>query len=235
MSILRKRSFERNKITYYGNRIAEKNSPIQGYVEELNDDEVFPGCIMAYVMPTAPRGWFICNGAAINREVYKKLFDTIGTTFGQGDGVNTFNLPNYQGAFLRGTGTNAGYTGPSLNVSQTHATQTHNHTATTAITDPSHSHGTTQSDHSHNFVDAYYIENNGNVAENNLPGSGSTDTDNNYYYTRSAITDPAQINITINNATTGITAATTVNNSTLMVDPNETRPYNFGINWIIRY
>ena len=38
----------------------------------------------------------------------------------------------------------------------------------------------------------------------------------------------------INSVTTGITVATTVANSTTYVDPNETRPYNFGINWIIK-
>ena len=47
-------------------------------------------------------GWLPCNGAAINRAVYADLFAEMGTTFGDGDGVTTFNLPDFRGEFLRG-------------------------------------------------------------------------------------------------------------------------------------
>jgi microcystin-dependent protein len=36
--------------------------------------------------------------------VYASLFGIIGTTYGSGDGTSTFNLPNTQGLFLRGAG-----------------------------------------------------------------------------------------------------------------------------------
>ena len=39
----------------------------------------------------------------------------------------------------------------------------------------------------------------------------------------------------INSATTGITVATTVANSTTSVNATETRPYNYGVYWIIKY
>ena len=48
--------------------------------------------------------WFLCNGQAIDRQVYSELYDIIGTNFGAGDGVTTFNLPDYRGKFLRGLG-----------------------------------------------------------------------------------------------------------------------------------
>lgn len=51
--------------------------------------------------------WFICNGQAIDRQVYSELYDIIGTNFGAGDGVTTFNLPDYRGKFLRGLGGNS--------------------------------------------------------------------------------------------------------------------------------
>jgi len=51
--------------------------------------------------------WLLCNGQAVSRTEYEDLFDLIGTRFGSGDGVNTFNLPDYRGKFLRGLGGNS--------------------------------------------------------------------------------------------------------------------------------
>lgn len=54
-----------------------------------------------FARTTAPTGWLKANGAAISRTAYADLFAAIGTTFGAGDGVNTFNLPDLRGEFLR--------------------------------------------------------------------------------------------------------------------------------------
>jgi hypothetical protein len=40
---------------------------------------------------------------------------------------------------------------------------------------------------------------------------------------------------TITSNTTGISVATSVNNSSLSVNATETRPYNYGVYWIIKY
>ena len=48
--------------------------------------------------------WFLCDGQAIDRQIYANLYAIIGTNFGAGDGVTTFNLPDYRGKFLRGLG-----------------------------------------------------------------------------------------------------------------------------------
>jgi hypothetical protein len=42
-------------------------------------------------------GWLLCDGGALSRTTYAKLFGKIGTTYGSGDGSTTFNLPNYTG------------------------------------------------------------------------------------------------------------------------------------------
>jgi microcystin-dependent protein len=63
------------------------------------------GTILNYAAATAPSGWLICDGSAISRTTYVNLFTAISTAWGVGDGSSTFNLPNLQGAFLRGTGT----------------------------------------------------------------------------------------------------------------------------------
>jgi len=58
--------------------------------------------VVYFATPTAPEGWLICDGAAISRATYSALFSAIGTLYGTGDGVNTFNLPDLRGEFIRG-------------------------------------------------------------------------------------------------------------------------------------
>jgi hypothetical protein len=41
-----------------------------------------------------PNGWLLCDGSAVSRTTYEKLFDIVGTQFGIGDGSSTFNLPD---------------------------------------------------------------------------------------------------------------------------------------------
>ena len=41
-----------------------------------------------------PDGWLKCDGSLKNRLEYKDLFDVIGETYGEGDGSNTFVLPD---------------------------------------------------------------------------------------------------------------------------------------------
>lgn len=55
------------------------------------------GSIIPYSGETAPEGYSICDGKELNRETYKELFSIIGTTFGNGDGTSTFNLPDLKG------------------------------------------------------------------------------------------------------------------------------------------
>lgn len=63
------------------------------------------GAISAFGGTTAPNGWLLCQGQAISRTDYAELFAVIGTAFGNGDGVNTFNLPDPRDRFLEGAST----------------------------------------------------------------------------------------------------------------------------------
>ncbi|UNE54980.1 phage tail protein [Bartonella machadoae] len=60
------------------------------------------GLIGPFAMENLPSGWLLCDGRAYSREDYRDLFLTIGTSWGAGDGVRTFNVPDLRGVFLRG-------------------------------------------------------------------------------------------------------------------------------------
>lgn len=51
------------------------------------------GTILPYAGSTAPSGYLLCDGSAVSRTTYAALFAVIGTTYGEGDGNSTFNLP----------------------------------------------------------------------------------------------------------------------------------------------
>lgn len=67
---------------------------IQGAV---SGDTLPVGVIIPFGGDTIPDNWLLCNGQAVSRTTYQELFNTIGTTYGTGDGFTTFNLPDLQG------------------------------------------------------------------------------------------------------------------------------------------
>jgi microcystin-dependent protein len=77
-------------------------------VRTVGAGAIVAGTIVAFAGATAPSGWLLCNGAAVSRTTYTALFAAIGISHGQGDGITTFNLPDYQGRFLRGVDNGAG-------------------------------------------------------------------------------------------------------------------------------
>ena len=60
------------------------------------------GLICFYPVPDIPVGWILCDGRSISRAAYSRLFEKIGTLYGEGNGVTTFNIPNLLGYFIRG-------------------------------------------------------------------------------------------------------------------------------------
>lgn len=64
-------------------------------------DDPLTGLVCSFAMATPPVGWLKANGAAVSRSAYAALFARIGTLYGAGDGVNTFNLPDPRGKFIR--------------------------------------------------------------------------------------------------------------------------------------
>src|SRR6516164_7389609 len=116
------------------------------------------GTVVDYAGGTAPGGWLLCYGQAVSRTTYAPLFTAIGTTWGVGDGVTTFNVPDLRGrgtygkddmggsAANRITNAVSGVVGTTLGATggnEGHTLSTaelpsHTHT----ITDPGHTHTT---------------------------------------------------------------------------------------------
>lgn len=87
------------------------------------------GAIMPFAMNAAPTGWLAADGAAVNRTTFASLFAAIGTTYGDGDGSTTFNLPDLRGYFVRGSGTNAdGTASAAFGTKQADEFKSHSHT-----------------------------------------------------------------------------------------------------------
>lgn len=66
------------------------------------------GTVLPFAAATPAEGYLSCDGLAVSRQTYKKLFQVIGTSFGEGDGSTTFNVPDFRGRFLRGWDNGAG-------------------------------------------------------------------------------------------------------------------------------
>lgn len=144
------------------------------------------GIVMPFAGSVAPDGWLLCDGSAVSRDTYNALFIAIGTTYGDGDGSTTFNLPDLSGRVV-------------LGVSQSHALGTTGGEATHVLTEqelPAHSHTVPAHGHENNITATTpelthsvtqpafnYSRANGNGSNHgigslgqNLPGSLSTAT-----------------------------------------------------------
>lgn len=65
---------------------------------DLSDRDTSPiGTIHSYAGSTEPKHWLFCDGRELSRLEYKRLFDVIGTTYGEGNGSTTFNIPDLRG------------------------------------------------------------------------------------------------------------------------------------------
>lgn len=93
----------------------------------LNYGGFLAGDVKLTARSAVPNGWLACDGAAISRTTYADLFAAIGTAYGVGDGSTTFNVPNFLGRAVIGSGSGSGLTARSRgdsSGSETHALTT---------------------------------------------------------------------------------------------------------------
>lgn len=110
------------------------------------------GMIFDYAGSTAPTGFLFCDGSAVSRTTFARLFAVIGTTFGSGDGSTTFNLPDLRGRVVAGRDnmggtaanrlTNSGTGNPGIDGSTLGAAGGVDRLALTEAQMPSHIHST---------------------------------------------------------------------------------------------
>lgn len=94
----------------------------------LENNRVPIGMVLPIGTITVPSGYLPCDGAAVSRTTYAGLFAVIGTTFGIGDGVTTFNVPELRGEFIRGLDQGRGIdTARAIGSAQAGAIEAHTH------------------------------------------------------------------------------------------------------------
>lgn len=71
--------------------------------------ECFLGEIRMFAGPYAPQNWAYCDGSTQSINANQALFSLISTTYG-GNGVTTFNLPDFRGRLPVGMGQGTGLT-----------------------------------------------------------------------------------------------------------------------------
>lgn len=89
-------------MAYYATYMPDETGALQKVVINAG-----VGFCLPFYGTEAPPGTLACDGSEISREAYKELFQVLGTKAGAGDGVSTFNLPDFRGDFIRCVGGNA--------------------------------------------------------------------------------------------------------------------------------
>lgn len=183
----------------------------QRTLQSIQYNAIPPGNVQYTARTTAPSGWLVCDGSAVSRVTYSRLFAAIGTTFGAGDGSTSFNIPDLRNEFIRGANPSGGR---PVGASEGDALRSHSHTGTTSVA----------GQHTHSYSDSYHIESrngpNNNFVVPRQQGSGDTDGDNTriWYINRSTAAAGQHTHTFTTNATGG----------------SETRPRNVALLPIIK-
>ena len=169
------------------------------------------GSIMPFIGTTAPKGWALCDGQALTSitPVPSVLIAMLGSNY----------APDLRGMFIRGAGTNQDNSystnvGPALKVIQADSLESHLHEKGTIAT-------TSAGDHTHTSM--FYNDNyDGNGGSADRAWGLENDSDINGGY-KPVVTTSS--NGAHTHAISGSTATT---------GAKETRPVNYGVNYIIK-
>lgn len=115
------------------------------------------GTVTQFAGDTAPSGWLICDSTPVGRAEFADLFAVIGTTYGEGNGTTTFNVPNMVNRAPVGVG-NSYTLGQQVGaLSHSHSTIAHTHPI------PSHTHSIPSHNHNLNNLGRAMLTLTGNV------------------------------------------------------------------------
>ena len=202
----------------------------QTLVPALNSGQVPTGSIMPWsANSNLPTGFLLCNGASVSRTTYSALFDVIGTAFGTASGT-TFNLPDFQGRFLRGRDNSAGRDPDA-------SSRTAQNTGGATGDNVGSVQGYTIQDHMHASIVANNVSNGLYIHRDSNWSWGKVAT-----FATSQTTDYSTVSGQGSNSsssnTTGITElnpSNVPNLPTATTPTDETRPVNSAVNFIIKY
>jgi len=178
------------------------------------------GTILIYSLITLPSGYLTCDGSAISRSIYLDLYNVIGTKYGFGDGITTFNLPNFsnrapvQGNSLAETGGSNSITIQTTNLPE----HTHNPT----FSADTHKHELNYEYQEQTYDSFYYLQ--------NLTTGGDNDSDiqNGIDPAAEVLSLPAttsEARLTIENSTNSYGPSTSINIQNSQI----------SLNYIIKY
>jgi hypothetical protein len=178
------------------------------------------GSIMPYMGTTAPAGWVLCEGQPLNSVPGSEYLRSL---------LNSSNAPDLRGMFLRGAGTNSMTNQQTtLGGVQDDAFKSHNHDLSTGS-------GTTDDPGNHDHsIEASNPTNNGTRENYNsiLVQSTGTNTSNGFDNTSGEANVRSSAPMASAGEHTHIVSLT--GNSGGTGDTAETRPVNYGVNYIIK-
>ncbi len=108
-------------------------------MDGITGDTLPVGSIVPFGSDTVPQNWLLCDGHAVSRTEYAELFSVLGTTYGNGNGTTTFNLPDLRAKFAIGKGTAIGEAGENYDFQLGDVGGEYSHQLTVAEM-PEHSH-----------------------------------------------------------------------------------------------
>lgn len=89
------------RLSVIADQMANSSIPLSKLAGPLPNVPV--GTVIFYIAPVAPDPtWVLMHGQELSRVTFAALFALIGTTYGIGDGSNTFNIPDVRGRVIAG-------------------------------------------------------------------------------------------------------------------------------------
>jgi microcystin-dependent protein len=126
--------------------VQDKAITLAKLAQEVINMIIPPGILAFFGGSSPPSGWFVADGTAVSRTTYAALFAAIGTIWGAGDNVTTFNLPDLRGRAPIGYVNKAA---PGI-TARAFGARGGEESHTLALAEiPSHDHGYSQSPHDH--------------------------------------------------------------------------------------
>lgn len=133
------------------------------------------GLVLDFAGSTAPTGYLVCDGSAVSRTTYARLFEAISTTWGAGDGSTTFNLPDSRGRASIAAGAGSGLTSRTLGSSLGYETHTLTESELASHNHSQNAHNHTQDAHAHAIqFQSINVQSGSGAGTRYVGGSGSS-------------------------------------------------------------